>query len=258
MSTLPGQRIRNIYDPKSKTPFKLSRSKIDLFLKCPRCFYLDRRVGLSAPQGPAFAINIAVDTLLKKEFDHYRKIQKPHPLMEREGLKAVPFQHEKLSDWRDKISLGVQFHHEKTNFIISGLVDDLWQFIKTKALIVADYKATAKADRPTLDSEWQISYKRQMEMYQWIFRRNGFEVDSTGWFVYCNGLTTPSKFNSNLKFEIVMIPYKGDDSWIEGTLEKIKACLDADAPPAAHENCQMCKYTAALAVVSARAQVVVP
>lgn len=35
-------RTKNLFDPKSKTPFKLSRSKIDLFLNCPRYFYLDR------------------------------------------------------------------------------------------------------------------------------------------------------------------------------------------------------------------------
>ncbi len=40
------QRTRNLYDPASKEPFRLSRSKIDLFLECARCFYLDRRLGV--------------------------------------------------------------------------------------------------------------------------------------------------------------------------------------------------------------------
>jgi len=43
------QRRRNLYDPKSKEPFVISRSKIDLFLECPRCFYLDRKLGLGRP-----------------------------------------------------------------------------------------------------------------------------------------------------------------------------------------------------------------
>ncbi len=38
------QRARNLYDPKSKEPFRISRSKIELFINCPRCFYLDRQV----------------------------------------------------------------------------------------------------------------------------------------------------------------------------------------------------------------------
>lgn len=48
------KRTRNIYDPKSEKPFALSRSKIDDFLKCPRCFYLDRRLGVSKPGIPVF------------------------------------------------------------------------------------------------------------------------------------------------------------------------------------------------------------
>ena len=36
-------RTRNIYDPHSSGSFRLSRGKIDNFVNCPRCFYLDRR-----------------------------------------------------------------------------------------------------------------------------------------------------------------------------------------------------------------------
>lgn len=62
-------RTRNLYDKNSKTLFRLSRSKIDLFLECPRCFYLDRKLGVARPPGFPFSLNSAVDKLLKKEFD---------------------------------------------------------------------------------------------------------------------------------------------------------------------------------------------
>ena len=52
--------------------WKLSRSKIDLFVECPRCFYLDNKLGVSRPKGPSFTLNIAVDALLKREFDTHR------------------------------------------------------------------------------------------------------------------------------------------------------------------------------------------
>lgn len=41
-----------LYDPASSAPFALSRSKVELFLDCPRCFYLDRRLGVARPSGP--------------------------------------------------------------------------------------------------------------------------------------------------------------------------------------------------------------
>ena len=56
------------YDPKSIEPFRISRTKVELYLDCPRCFYLNQRFGIKAPFGPPFTLNTAVDTLLKKEF----------------------------------------------------------------------------------------------------------------------------------------------------------------------------------------------
>lgn len=73
---------KKLYDPKAKEAFRISRSKIDLFLECPRCFYIDRRIGVSRPQGFPFNLNSAVDFLLKKEFDLHRKQKTPHPLMD--------------------------------------------------------------------------------------------------------------------------------------------------------------------------------
>ena len=65
-----------LFDPNLSEPMPLSRSKIDLFLKCPKCFYLDRKLGISQPSGAPFTLNMAVDTLLKKEFDVYRQKKK--------------------------------------------------------------------------------------------------------------------------------------------------------------------------------------
>ena len=65
-------RKSSIYDKKSNAPFKISRSKFFNFLSCKRCFYLDRVKGLKEPSMPGWALNVAVDELLKKEFDQYR------------------------------------------------------------------------------------------------------------------------------------------------------------------------------------------
>src|SRR3989338_756054 len=112
-----GKRSKNIYDPKSKTPFKLSRSKIDDFITCPRCFYIDRRLGVGRPPGYPFSLNIAVDALLKKEFDIHRAKNMTHPMMKAYGIDAVPFQHEKMDEWRDAMHRGIQYHHKPTNLI---------------------------------------------------------------------------------------------------------------------------------------------
>lgn len=234
------RRKGNLYDGKSQIAFRLSRSKIDLFLNCPRCFYLDRKLGVAQPPGFPFSLNSAVDKLLKKEFDILREKGEAHPLMKKFGVDAIPLKHENLDLWRDPFK-GVTYHDKKTNLIITGGIDDLWVSPK-KELIIVDYKATSKEDEVSLDAEWQIGYKRQMEIYQWLFRKNGFNVSKTGYFVYCNGNTSLEKFDAKLEFEIKILPYIGDDSWVEPTIQDAFNCLNSASIPNSSPDCDYCNY----------------
>lgn len=228
-------RTRNIYDPESAEPFKLSRSKIELFIKSPHLFYMDRRMGISLPGMPAFTLNSAVDQLLKTEFDHYRAQQKPHPLMKKYKIDALPFQHEDLDTWRENF-VGVQFHHKPTNLLITGAVDDVWINPK-KELYVVDYKSTSTDKEISLDDEYKQAYKRQAEIYQWLLRQNGFTVNNTAYFVFANGDKSKTSFTDTsgtigqLQFTMSILSHEGDDGWIDQILRDIKACLDAPKPP---------------------------
>lgn len=237
------KRTKNLFDPESKNPFIVSRSKIDLFIECPCCFYLDRRLGVGRPPGFPFTLNSAVDKLLKKEFDIHRAGKTTHPMMETYGIKAIPFDHDNLEIWRDNFK-GIQYKHEPTNLIISGAIDDVWINPKGE-LIVVDYKATAKDGEVNLDAEWQDGYKRQMEVYQWLLRQNGHKVSDTGYFVYVNGKTDKEAFDGKLEFDVKIIPYKGDDSWIEKTIKTIHKCLMDPRVPSPSQNCDYCAYRAA-------------
>lgn len=220
--------------------FKISRSKIDLFIDCARCFYMDRRLSVARPPGFPFSLNSAVDTLLKKEFDIHRAKGTRHPLVKQYNIYAVPFAHERIEEWRDALRRGVQYKHEGSNFVITGGIDDVWQDAEGNLNIV-DYKATSKTAEVTLDAPWQDGYKRQVEVYQWLFRQNGFKVSDTAYFVYCNGKTDREAFDGKLEFDIKIIPYVGKDTWIEPTLVEIRKCLMGDLPPA-NPSCEYCTY----------------
>ena len=236
-----GIRTRNIYDPKSEKPFKLSRSKVDNFVSCKRCFYIDRRLGVGQPPGFPFNINSAVDELLKKEFDQYRKKCEPHPYMETIDKNLIPYSHEKLDEWRENFK-GVQFHHEETNLIFTGAVDDLWFDLDTNEVVVVDYKATSKNSEVTIDAEWQQGYRRQMDFYQWLLRKNGLKVSDVGYFVYCNGDKQRSEFDNKVHFKISVLEYKGNENWIEETIFELKKLLDQNNIPDYSEDCNYCTY----------------
>ncbi|KKQ71438.1 MAG: hypothetical protein UT33_C0009G0029 [Candidatus Peregrinibacteria bacterium GW2011_GWC2_39_14] len=239
-----------LYSPTTPAPFRLSRSKIDLFIKCPRCFYLDRKLGIKQPPSYPFSLNNAVDKLLKKEFDIHRANGTPHPLMKAYGLKAIPFSHEKIDEWRDSLHKGITYKFPKTNLLITGGVDDVW--VKPSGeLIIVDYKATSKAEEVTIDAEWQDGYKRQMEIYQWLFRHNGFKVSKTGYFVYANGITSCDTFDGKLEFDIKLLPYKGDDSWVPKTIKNIYKCLNSNKVPKAGD-CEYCKYVEGAGHIASR------
>ncbi len=245
------QRTKGLYEPlrhgsgQAKEAFKLSRSKIDLFLECPRCFYYDRRLGIGRPPGFPFALNSAVDHLLKQEFDIFRANGKKHPLIEKYGVDAQPVPHKDLDKWRHNFT-GVQFLHKPTNFLVFGAIDDLWQNSKAEYIVV-DYKSTSKSEDITeLNKEWQNGYKRQMEIYQWLLRQNGYKVSDTGYFVYCNGKTDRQAFDAKLEFDITLIPYKGSDAWVEKAITDAYKCLNTNEIPKASPTCDYCSYIEAI------------
>ncbi len=237
-------RSRNLYTPDSVKPYALSRSKIENFVRCPRCFYLDRRLGVDVPPGYPFNLNNAVDSLFKKEFDRYRDLGEPHPLMKHSGVDAVPFAHPDIDTWRENFA-GIRHLDTDTNFLVTGAVDDVW-ITPAGALLVVDYKATSREGDVRINESWQGGYHRQIEIYQWLFRANGFAVSDTGYFVYTNGRTDLDTFEDRLLFETKLLSYVGNDGWVNAVLKKIKTCLDAPTIPSYSDNCDYCRYQEAL------------
>ena len=235
------------YIPGQTDVYKVSRSKIELFTQCPRCFWLDARYKITRPNSPPFNINKAIDELFKKEFDVHRKAGTQHPLQIKFDVAAKPYPHKDLDTWRENF-VGVFTLHELTNLHVFGAVDDVW-INEDNELIVVDYKATAK-DKEIIDlgpvGGWQDSYRRQMEVYQWLLRAKGHKVSNTGYFVYANGDASKDAFNDIVEFRTNVFPHQGSDKWVEPTLLKMKECLEGDMPPVGQAamggDCDFCTY----------------
>lgn len=222
--------------------WRLSRSKIDLFMECPRCFYLDNKLGTKRPGMPSFNLNIAVDELFKKEFDVHRANGTPHPIMAKYAIDAVPFSHESLDEWRDNFG-GVSHTHEGSGLTVCGAVDDIW-VTPEGSLIVVDYKATSKAERIEQlgDSPWEQQYQRQLGVYRWLLEQNGFEVETTGYLVYANASKDEDAFDDKLIFETTLVPCPTKIDWIEDCLIAIKELLEQETVPNVGEQCEYCPY----------------
>jgi hypothetical protein len=180
---------------------------------------------------------------LKNEFDILRKEKKKHQLMHQFGIDAIPFDHPNLPIWRDdnRRFLGAVVFHQPTNLEVSGIIDDLW-INNNGQLHIVDYKSTSTNSDISLDDGYKQGYKKQLEVYQWIFRQLGFSVSNVGYFVYANAVRNRPKFDARLEFEVKIIEYEGNDSWVEPILFEIKKCLDSEQIPSFSEKCEFCHY----------------
>lgn len=223
---------------------QLSRSKLDLFLECPRCFYEDLVRHNGRPGGPAFTLNIAVDELFKREFDAHRARQEPHPLFATVGLDAVPLQDSRLPQWRHNFT-GVRWLDPDTGWTLYGAVDDLWLGADGRVM-VADYKATSKAEHVT-SATLHPAYRRQADVYQFLVAQQGLEVSDRAWFVYANGLKTADGFHDTLRFDTRLVPYDGNRSWVAAAFrDAVSLALSGQLPDPGPE-CAWCNFAAAWA-----------
>lgn len=228
---------RALFDPSASEPFPVSRSKLELFLGCPRCFWLDRRAGVCRPDEAYYSLNLAVDHLMKKEFDACRVDNKPHPVMERHGIEAVPLRHPQLATWRDTPK-GIRFAHA-CGIELFGIVDDVW-VAENGAVHPVDYKGTSVAGVPRLDD--RDGYKRQLDVYGWLLGKNGFRVADAGFIVFANADRERDALDGALRFTLSVAPHALDLGWIDDTLPAVRECLESDVPPPSTNDCAWCAY----------------
>ena len=246
------KRHRGVYQRNHVSPYELSRTRVENFVKCPACFYLQQVKGVQFPSTPGFNINEATDVLLKRDFDVYRESGKPHPYLKQLGLDhLVPFKHPDFELWTQSLHFGAEgrlnWVHTPTNLKIGGGLDDVWIDTASAQLHVVDYKSTSlksPGKKITLDDPWKGSYKRQMDLYVWLLRKKGFDVSNTGFFLYCDGdrFTDENFLNETsavMQFKIYLINYEVDTNWIEPTLYEMKKTLELDFVP---DHSRRCEY----------------
>ena len=122
---------------------QLSPNSLNLFLECPHCFWLEKNKGIKRPPAYPFALNSAMDDLLKEEFDSYRKRKLIHPLLKENNIKAHLFENQKLlNQWRNNLA-GIRYFDEELKATLFGVVDDVLEFENGKRFYWR-YKAQAK------------------------------------------------------------------------------------------------------------------
>lgn len=162
----------------NKKNIKLSPNSLSLFLECPACFWLEKREQIKRPLGYSYLLNLELDSLLKDEFDTYRRLKHQPPVLESAKIKANLFANQKLlNQWRNK-EVGLRYYDDKLDAILFGVIDDILES-ENGVLSPLDYKSTAKSVEKVYDS-----FQLQLDIYSFLLEKNGFKTSKTGYFVF--------------------------------------------------------------------------
>lgn len=231
---------KKIYISDSAQPFRLNRTKIDLFFDCERCFVLDQKFGIKRPFGTPLVMNNKIVNTLKDELEVCREKSQIHPQVLENNLNYVPNNFEHLNDWKNPFK-GVKYAHKKTNFLLSGTIDDIWINKNTKKNLCLIIKSTSKKEQLSYEQIWS-GYWRQLSFYTYLLEKNSIEMSKTGILVFIKTFNNSEKFSKGLSFNLNIFEKILDLDWIEPTLLNIHKILNRNEIPKSSNYCKYCKY----------------
>ncbi|MDD5145943.1 MAG: PD-(D/E)XK nuclease family protein [Candidatus Pacebacteria bacterium] len=216
-------------------PIQLSPNSLNLFLECPHCFWLEKKKGIKRPQPYPYALNMAVDVLLKEEFDNFRAKNESHPLLIAHNIKAHLFPNQSLlNQWRSNFE-GIRYYDEEVDATIFGAVDDVLEFEDGK-LAPLDYKSTGSTV-PNVYDRFQL----QMDTYTFLLEKNGFLTPRKGYLAFYI-VDKKNGFGDRLPFRKEIHEIDTDPSDVYSLFKDAVSILRRIAPPPHSQDCQYGKW----------------
>lgn len=215
----------------SSRPVQLSPNSLNLFLECPHCFWLDKKQGVKRPQPFPYALNMAVDILLKKEFDIYRAKNELHPLLVAQNIQARLFQNQSLlNQWRSNFE-GIRYYDSELGATLFGAVDDILEFPDGK-LAPLDYKSTGSSVANIYDR-----FQLQMDVYTYLLEKNGFSTNKKGYLAFYI-VDKENGFGDRLPFRKELLEIETNPSDVYALFKEAVVLLKRAAPPPHSRDCQ--------------------
>tara|TARA_Y100000022_G_scaffold200051_1_gene214139 strand:+ start:1202 stop:1936 length:735 start_codon:yes stop_codon:yes gene_type:complete len=231
---------KKLYSNNSSRPFKLSRTKIDLFFECRRCFFLDQKFGIKRPHGTPLVLSNRIVNDFKKELNVCRVEKNIHSKVKELNKNLIPISHVKLEEWKSSFK-GASFLDESTNLLIFGIIDDIWWDRSTNKNHSVIIKSNSKKNQMSYENIWQ-GYWRQLSLYSYLLSKNLLSMSSTGILVFINTPTSIDQMENRKNFNLNIFEKILDFDWIEPTIKEISKTLNKENPPESSKKCKFCDY----------------
>jgi CRISPR/Cas system-associated exonuclease Cas4 (RecB family) len=214
---------------------QLSPNSLNLYLECPHCFWLDKNLGIKRPPPYPYALNSAVDALLKEEFDSYRAKKLSHPLLKENNINAKLFSNQRLlNQWRNNLA-GIRFFDHDLQATLFGAVDDVLEFEGGK-IAPLDYKSTGSSVAKIYDR-----FQLQLDTYTFLMEKNGFKTTRKGYLAFY--IVDKSRgFIDRLPFRKEVLEIETNPSDIYEIFKEAVAILRKATPPLHSQDCEFSKW----------------
>lgn len=230
------------------------------YLKCPRCFWLQRRVGWNTPSTPPFMLNKRLDQLMRQTFDNLRFAATPtaYPPLAAAGYDAPPWhdpaecqrvagdpefrekvlgiwpspKSQKPTGWRGARLVG-NVYGPNGEFNVYGEMDEICIMPNGKLLIV-DFKGKYSEDQKLTDLSlgYNVWLKVQMDFYGWLLEKKGFDVHDECIILQMNANTSQTEMmDGKMEFRPLIVPHTLNTSWIEPVLDEMLNVLKGTSAP---------------------------
>lgn len=212
--------------------YALSPSTLNIFLDCPRCFWLHINRNIKRPRGIFPSLPSGMDLVIKAYFDKYRiKGNLPPEIIGK--VKGRLFADTKIiGKWRSWKDTNLIYEDNSLNATLSGVLDDC--LIYDNFYIPLDYKTRGSE----LIEDPRKYYQTQLDCYCLILESSGFKTNGLAYLLYF--WPTEVMENGIVKFKVEPIRVETNIESAKVKFRNAVICLGQEMPLASL-NCEYCK-----------------
>ncbi len=213
---------------------KLSPSSLNIFLECPRCFWLQMNRRIKRPRGIFPSLPGGMDLVIKKYFDKYRiKDELPPEIKGR--VEGKLFNNLALLErWRSWRTTDLRYEDKPLNVSLSGALDDC--LVDGNYYIPLDYKTRGSA----LKGDPRKYYQNQLDCYCLMLESKGYRTKGISYLLYYYPQFV--KENGIVKFEVKPIKIETNIKTAERTVKNAIELLSEKDMPQPGPNCEYCNW----------------
>ncbi len=216
----------DLFDSHKKSDLmRLSPSSLNLFLDCPRCFWLYVNKKIERPRIPVATITTGLDKVIKEHFNLYRPKNTLPPILKGEVPGKL------ISKFPNRGWL--EFIDSKENAKLGGYLDECLD-LGNNFYAALDHKTRGSAPIKV-----HRSYQLQMDVYTFLLEENKFPTKRLAYIIYY----LPSKVaeNNNFLFEALVKEIKTDPLKAKEIFYQAIKVLKSPAP-GINNFCKFCNW----------------